>query len=106
MTGEIIGKVMFQNVAQELAPSTFAASYSSVGTPCNPASMISMAFPTPQMPMMTYVGYTQLTSFAHSGKSALATPKNNKTRLIHPVSELSIPPHRKTLATKGTINGI
>src|SRR6185369_15932303 len=42
LTGSISGKVISQNDCQRLAPSTFAASESSLGRACNPASNMIM----------------------------------------------------------------
>lgn len=47
-TGEIIGRVMLQNLRQALAPSTFAASYSSLGTCLRPARKITIGAPNCQ----------------------------------------------------------
>ena len=41
IVGDIIGSVTFQSTRHELAPSVLAASTSSLGTVCSPASMIT-----------------------------------------------------------------
>ena len=38
LTGSISGKVISQNDCQRLAPSTLAASFTSIGSACSPAS--------------------------------------------------------------------
>src|SRR6476660_3469480 len=45
MVGPICGNVIFQNTCESVAPSTFAASISSVGTPLIAAERITMANP-------------------------------------------------------------
>lgn len=47
-TGEIIGRVMLQNLRQGPAPSTSAASYSSLGTCLRPARKITIGAPNCQ----------------------------------------------------------
>lgn len=47
-TGEIIGRVMFQNCRSLPAPSTSAASYSSRGTCFRPARKMTMGAPNCQ----------------------------------------------------------
>src|SRR4029078_4924402 len=46
IVGAICGKVIFQNTCAVVAPSTLAASVSSVGTPLIAAERITMAKPT------------------------------------------------------------
>src|ERR1035437_7207168 len=77
MTGEIIGKVTLRNVCQRPAPSTFAASYRTVGTACNPATKMRVMFPMPQMLMIMSAGNAQLAS-ANQPDGQLAARKEPK----------------------------
>ena len=52
MTGDSRGAVIRRKLAQRPAPSMVAASYSSPGMPCKPASSNSMLKPTPFQTVM------------------------------------------------------
>ena len=71
---------MRRNVVQWPAPSTLAASYSSVGMLCRPASEMSIIAPIPHRPMTPSDGSTQNGSCSQSGP---VTP-NQRQDPVHP----------------------
>src|SRR4051812_29163738 len=100
MVGEIIGSVIFQNLAQRPAPSISAASTNSLGTPCKPARKISMALPPmpAQSAMMATDGNAHCFDVSQPGPSI---PNHDKTKLIGPTLGLKIHVQSSARATVG-----
>src|SRR5260221_2486435 len=98
------GIVILRQVVQGPAPSTLAASYSSVGTPCIDAIMVSTALPTPHKPIRTSAVLIYDTSESQSG--GLAIPANRSKRSSQPVCPFRKACHTKTAEIVGTMYGI